>query len=247
MELVRVLLGSIPYLAAANLERHAYLVASFASTRRNRAPDRCSSSLHMGRGSRGMAMRIRNLCHPCTILPSRTSTGPPLQKFLAALRRPRGMFPAPCRRLALRPSNGARLPALARPSAPPPACCTSLRRPRQCGLARRHPPLTGVPAPPHHPTRPLPSPSQCRWGGVGASRIGRRMEAVDCFQIELTNWLISQRVGRLCRAGTQAGMREEVRKNSDVWWNLSRSAGFSVCQRFCQTNCLTCGPPGGGM
>ena len=87
-------------------------------------------------------------------VPSRTSTGPPLQKFLAALRRPRGMFPAPCRRLALRPSNGARLPALARPSAPPPACCTSLRRPRQCGLARRHPPLTGVPAPPHHPTRP---------------------------------------------------------------------------------------------
>ena len=134
------------------------------------------------------------------------------------------MFPAPCRRLALRPSNGARLPALARPSAPPPACCTSLRRPRQCGLARRHPPLTGVPAPPHHPTRP-PSPSQCRWGGVGASRIGRRMEAVDCFQIELTNWLISRRIGRLCRAGTQAGMREEVRKNSDVWWNLSRSAG----------------------
>ena len=154
MELVRVLLGSIPYLAAANLERHAYLVASFASTRRNRAPDRCLSSLHMGRGSRGMAMRIRNLCHPCTILPSRTSTGPPLQKFLAALRRPRGMFPAPCRRLALRPSNGARLPTLARPSAPPSACCTSLRRPRQCGLARRHPPLTGVPAPPHHPTRP---------------------------------------------------------------------------------------------
>ena len=87
-------------------------------------------------------------------VPSRTSTGPPLQKFLAALRRPRGMFPTPCRRLALRPSNGARLPALARPSAPPPACCTSLRRPRQCGLARRHPPLTGVPAPPHHPTRP---------------------------------------------------------------------------------------------
>jgi len=71
----------------------------------------------------------------------------------------------------------------------------------------------------------LPSPSQCRWGGVGASRIGRRMEAVDCFQIELTNWLISRRIGRLCRAGTQAGMREEVRKNSDVWWNLSRSAG----------------------
>ena len=152
-------------------------------------------------------------------------SAPALQKFLAALRRPRGMFPAPCRRLALRPSNGVRLPALARPSAPPPACCTSLRRPRQCGLARRHPPLTGVPAPPHHPTRP-PSPSQCRWGGVGASRIGRRMEAVDCFQIELTNWLISRRIGRLCRAGTQAGMREEVRKNSDVWWNLSRSAGF---------------------
>ena len=244
MELVRVLLGSIPYLAAANLERHAYLVASFASTRRNRAPDRCLSSLHMGRGSRGMAMRIRNLCHPCTILPSRTSTGPPLQKFLAALRRPRGMFPAPCRRLALRPSNGARLPTLARPSAPPPACCTSLHRPHERGPALRPSPasLLRLIIPPG-----LPSPSQCRWGGVGASRIGRRMEAVDCFQIELTNWLISQRVGRLCRAGTQAGMREEVRKNSDVWWNLSRSAGFSVCQRFCQTNCLTGGPSGGGM
>ena len=76
MELVRVLLGSIPYLAAANLERHAYLVASFASTRRNRAPDRCLSSLHMGRGSRGMAMRIRNLRHPCTI-PNLHRSAPP--------------------------------------------------------------------------------------------------------------------------------------------------------------------------
>ena len=64
------------YLAAANLERHAYLVASFASTRRNRAPDRCLSSLQMGRGRRGMAMRIRNLRHPCTI-PNLHRSAPP--------------------------------------------------------------------------------------------------------------------------------------------------------------------------
>ena len=190
-----------------------------------------------------MAMRIRNLRHPCTI-PNLHRFAPPkvFRGASSAARhvpcaapppRPPPLYrcTAPCAGPTIRPSIG--VLHLTSPAAP--------TRPRP-------PPLTGVPAPPHHPTRPPL---------VLAVQMGRCRGVADpeengsggllTFQIELTDWLISRRIGRLCRAGTQAGMREEVRKNSDVWWNLSRSAGFSVCQRFCQTNCLTGGPSGGGM
>ena len=120
-----------------------------ASTRRNRAPDRCLSSLQMGRSRRGMAMRIRNLRHPCTI-PNLHRFAPPkvFRGASSAARhvpcaapppRPPPLYrcTAPCAGPTIRPSIG--VLHLTSPGAP---------------TWPRPPPLTGVPAPPHHPTRP---------------------------------------------------------------------------------------------